>query len=209
LPPLPATALASSPAPPVAARRSFPPEDGLEAALAKRASQTEEAILRALADSKTDMRAAIRTGVEEALAPVARAVMDLTAAVERDRRERIERDTRAALERPRAASRPSIPPQDMPVAFPIPSPAAARAPSVRPVQPSSARAPSFADIKPSAAEPESPPIPTIPPARVSVGELPTMFDGGRRRRRMKAFAVFFVLLVVVGIGALTIYSRSI
>jgi hypothetical protein len=154
-------------------------------------------MLRMTAEMRAELRMGVRTAVEEALQPVTRALQDLASSLDRDRRERIEREARTAMELPKVvvSSTPSPTPPPAQTA-----PAVSASPLAQSV--SSSQSPWAAEPKPPSL------VPTIPPAPLSLGDLPVDFDGSRRKKRLGWMVALFLLLAVGSVGLLTILSRA-
>jgi hypothetical protein len=173
-----------------------PPDDGWGDAPSGTARR-EDPMLRITAEMRAELRMGVRTAVEEALQPVTRALQDLTATLERDRRERIEREARTAMDLPKVVVSGASPPP--PPAQPAPATSSA-SPFAQSV--SSSQSTWTAEPKPPSL------VPTIPPAPISLGDLPVDFDGSRRKKRLGWIVALFLLLAVGSVGLLTILSRA-
>ena len=198
-PPLPAK---SPPAPPVAPRApsdAEPSEEGWSDAT------TMERRAVSLSDEmRADVRAIAKAAVEEAVAPLARTIQDLTAALERERRERAEGDARSLATGAVSAKKTTLPGIPDPAA---PPPVPVAAPKATPPPPS-VDAPVVSAELLSAMTPTAPRVvtttaPPIVPRDLVIDssplmmDLPGVLDGARRRRRLGWF-VAFVLLAIVG-----------
>lgn len=213
-PPPPPAGAATPPLPPVAAtpRRVSdrpPPEDGWSdtPTLEHRSARLSE-------EMRGEVRAIARVAVDEALVPLVNQLKELTAALERERRERAEGDARALQSAASVAKKTTLPGvAEAPaaaalvpaIAAPTPPPPSVVAPSV------------VAELVTTPTAPRVMPGSQPPPAMTSqlapvivrrapdlvidsgplYVELPGMLDGARRRKR-NAWLVTLLLLVIMG-----------
>ena len=213
IPPLPPAA-----SPPRLQSDAPPPEDGWnESAPTVSHNRREEPALRVTAEMKADIRTAVRAAVEEAIAPLARAVQELAATLDRDRRERAERDGRTvALKQ----GPPPLPPSVAAAATAQVAPPAhvPPPPAVAPAAPAAAPAPIAAPALPVAAEPRAPSVIVAPaPApRLELVidaspydiDLPPMFNGARRRKKLGLVVAMLLFALVGGMALMAVLSHN-
>ncbi len=190
---------------------SLPPEDAWTDAT----TTTDTRALRLTEEMRGEVRAIARVAVDEALAPLVKEIRELTAAVERERRERAEGDARtlqsaAAVAKkttlpgvsdapPVAVIANSLPPQWVAVSVPAPSYVAELA--TTPTVPRVAPAPSPVAV-----------VARAPDLSIDSGplyeELQGMLDGARRRKRNGVLVALFLLLLVGGLFAAMVISQT-
>ncbi len=198
---------------PVGARKSDsdapPAEDDWGAPAAPPAQREPQ---RLSPEQRAEVQSLVRSQVDEAVAPVVRAVGDLKTAIEKDRRERAEAPPakKPSFESmvPAAASpwkeTPLGPPVQLTPALPDLEATPAVAPAQTPAAPAAVNHPSIpVSMAPPAQAPQH--IDLQPGLYV---EIPGALDGSRRRRRLGIFVGFVVLCLVGGLLAAMIASRS-
>lgn len=165
-----------------------------------------------------EVRAITRVAVDEAVAPLVSQIRELTAALERERRERAEADARVLQSAASIAKKTTLPgvaeapaPAAL-IAAPTPPPPSVVAPSVvaelmtTPTAPRVMPAATPASVAPRM----SIPISVAPDFGIYTGpvDLPPMLDGARRRRRNAWLATFFILAIVGTLLVAMLVSQS-
>jgi hypothetical protein len=168
-----------------------PPEEGW----AEEATVTKVDARSLTADLKAELRAEMRTAIDSAVIPLERKVAELSAALDRERKERAELESKVAAI----------------AAAPPPTPVAAR-PTPR-VQ----RAAAAVDVFVSEPPPNERTARTMPPTgnaptlrfdTAPYPDMPGMLDGSRRKKMVTWFVTFILVFLVSGVGLMTIFSYA-
>jgi hypothetical protein len=169
-------------------------------------------------EMRGEVRAISRVAAGEAIAPLAKEIRELTAALERERRERAEGDARA-LQSAAAVAKKST----LPGVAEAPAPAALVAAAPPASIAASTPAPSVvAELVMTPTAPRVMPASQPPPARAPVArapdlvidsgplyiDLPGMLDGARRRRRNAWLVSFFILAILGGLLVMMLLSQN-
>ena len=171
-----------------------------------------------------EVRAIARVAVDDAVAPLMKEIRELTAALERERRERAEGDARALQSAAATAKKTTLPgvaeaPAPAALVPAAPSPPTPAPPSVAVasvVAPSVVAelvtTPTAPRVMPASQPPPAPVLTRAPDLVIDSGplyiDLPGMLDGSRRRKRNAWLVSFFILAIVGGLLIAMVMSQS-